>query len=212
MRWTIGVLSIPSRSRELGTLVADLRMQMERLAGDGFDQVLGDGLARAAAQRYRMARGDIEVLIDTRAEPTIGEKRQWVLDTAAGQYINFVDDDDRVARDYVQTIHPLLDGVDYIGFMVELRVNGVLRPPCYHSLQYKGWSNDRNGYYRNVSHLNPMRTEIARQGTFAGNYGEDREWAAQVHPRGEHYIGRPMYFYDYRPALSAALARRKAEL
>jgi glycosyltransferase involved in cell wall biosynthesis len=35
---------------------------------------------------------------------TVGEKRNWLLDMASGDYVVFIDDDDRVSDSYVETI------------------------------------------------------------------------------------------------------------
>lgn len=180
-KWTIAILTVPERS-----------MDLERITGILERQIAG--------------RTDIEMLI-ARQDWGIGEKRQWCLDIARGEYFCFVDDDDLVAHDYVDTIYPLLDGVDYVGFRVQHYLNGRKSKPTFHSLRYDGWSEDVDGYRRNVSHLNPIRVEIARQGRFAGDYGEDYAWAQQVHPATEHYVDRPLYFYFDSPEHSASRGR-----
>ena len=38
------------------------------------------------------------------ARSTIGEKRNWLLEQAKGEYVVFVDDDDLVTNNYVQSI------------------------------------------------------------------------------------------------------------
>lgn len=151
-------------------------------------------------------KGQIEVIVlfNNFEFPSLGHIRQLLLDEAKGEYVNFIDDDDLVPQDYCDTIFPLLDGVDYIGFNVELRNDGKVLRPVYHSLRYKEWSEDEQGYYRGVTHINPIKTELARIGTFpAMNVGEDWEWTKQVQTHlnsgeyTEHYINRPMYIYDH---------------
>lgn len=173
MKWTIAILTMEGRETDYERIMGMLAYQ----GGGG---------------------RDIEILVA--AQPwSVAEKRQWCLDNAQGEYFNFIDDDDLIARDYIDRIYPLLDGVDYIGFRMQLFWDGRRMKPTFHSLRYPDWSEDENGYYRNVSHLNPIRTEIARQGRFEGGYGEDRRWAEQVSPKTEHFIDEPMYFYFYSP-------------
>lgn len=148
---------------------------------------------------------DIEILVARQPAWTISRKRQWCLDRAKGEYINFIDDDDLIAENYVDAIYPLLDGVDYIGFQLQFYYNGEPWAPTYHSLRYDGWSSDVNGHYRDVSHLNPMRTAVAREGRFDGGHGEDFRWGRQVHPKTEHYIHEIMYYYYFSPESSLAL-------
>ena len=170
MRWTIAVLTIPERKTEL-----------ERILG---------------ILQYQIAdRKDVAVLVADQDWP-VPAKRNWCLENAQGQYVNFVDDDDLVAHDYVDSIWPLLDGVDYIGFKQQYYLDGRKGHVAHHSLQYKEWYGDNTGWHRDVSHLNPIRTEIARQGLFGGGLlSEDDEWAKQVNPVTEHFIDKILYMY-----------------
>lgn len=131
-------------------------------------------------------------------ERSIGEIRQALLEAAKGEYICFIDDDDVVPEYYIDKIFQAIwNGPDYIGFKVELRNNGQLMPPAFHSIRYDKWSADGDGYYRNVTHLNPIKRELALLGKFAGYAGEDGNWSAQVYPhvRTENFIDLTMYYY-----------------
>lgn len=149
----------------------------------------------------------IEVLIFyNNFEKSIGYYRQKLMDEAQGKYISFLDDDDMIPKDFVRTIFPLLDGVDYIGFNVELRNEGERLRPVFHSLKYTEWSEDENGYYRGVTHLNPIKTSLARHSSFPElENAEDYNWTVGVHKfmaesgkaYTEHYIDRVMYLYDH---------------
>lgn len=172
-RWTIAILTVPERQQKYERLIECLSKQGR------------PGL-------------EIEILVAGQ-DWSIAEKRQWCLDNAAGEYFNFIDDDDLVPDDYVESIYPHLNGVDYIGFQLQLYWNGTRMKPTFHSLEYDHWFEDHRAYYRDISHLNPMRTDIARQGSFAGGYGEDLRWAKQVNPRTEFYIDKVLYHYFYSP-------------
>lgn len=173
MKWSICIITVLERELELRRIKGILEYQ------------IGD-------------RNDIEVLIYGSSEG-IGTKRQWCLEHARGNYINFVDDDDIVAHDYIDTIYPLLDGVDYIGFDLQLYKGGKKQKLTHHSLKNKEWHEDGYGYYRDISHLNPMRRAIASQAIFDGQASEDFRWANKLRgiPKTEYYIDRPMYFYFY---------------
>lgn len=183
MKWTIAILTVPERAHLFGRLMNRLWPQV-------------DGL-------------DIEIMVADQ-EGGIGKKRQWCLDNALGEYFNFIDDDDLVPVNYVDSIYPLLDGVDYIGFQLQLYWDGTPWNPTYHSLRYNGWSEDERGHYRDVSHLNPIRTEIAREGRFEGDWAEDCNWARQVHPKTEHYIDQIMYYYYFSPSASLAVKAQQS--
>lgn len=61
-----------------------------------------------------------------------------------------------------------MDGTDYIGFQLQMYNKGVKDKPTYHNLKYTEWCENQIGYYRGVSHLNPIRRDIALKGKFEG--------------------------------------------
>lgn len=171
-KWTIGILSVPERL-----------MDLVRIKGMLEHQIKGRG---------------VQILVNDR-DGDVGEKRQWCLDNAGGMYISFVDDDDLVAHNFIDSIYPLLDGVDYIGFRLQLYIGGIKQKPTFHSIKYNNWYGDNLGYYRDISHLNPIRTELARTSKFSCGFQEDKRWVDCLRGKikTEHYIDQPMYFYFY---------------
>jgi hypothetical protein len=131
---------------------------------------------------------------------SLGENRQALIESATADYICHFDDDDLPATDYVETILPLLDGIDYVGFKVRGYEDYVPMPMTYHSLGYDGWWNDSHGYYRDISHLNPMRRTLALQQKMSGGVGEDCRWAAAMRGKvkTEHFVDRVLYHYLMR--------------
>jgi hypothetical protein len=133
-----------------------------------------------------------------------------MLEKSVGEYVCFVDDDDLVADDYVSTILPLLDR-DYVGFKVQLYNDGVPDLPTYHSLVYEHWFQNNHGYYRHISHLNPIRRELALLVPMEGEVGEDHRWADRLYATGkvktEHFIDRVMYHYYSRSVKNDAAFR-----
>lgn len=161
---------------------------------------------------YRQIQGrDVDILmcIDD-YQMNISEKRNHLLSLTTAEYVCFVDDDDEVATNYVDRIYPLLDGVDYIGFKVAHFDRGKRTKPVRHSLEYAGWSEDANGFYRNISHLNPIKTELAKQVPFEGTFSEDERWANKLQGlvKTQHFIDQEMYFYYSDPDKSVALKRK----
>lgn len=184
-KWTIAIATNPYRAKQLDRLLGVLLPQVDKY------------------------KGQIEVLIFfNNFEYSLGYLRQCLLDEARGEYISHIDDDDLVKADYCDAIFPLLDGVDYVGFMVDYYDNGVKQKPVYHSLKYTSWYDDEKGYYRGVTHLNPVRTEVGRLVQFPVHYatGEDEKWSRAVPAITEHYIDRPMYEYWHRNWDSVAYA------
>jgi len=141
---------------------------------------------------------DIEIVAYwNNGEHSIGEIRQALLEEAKGEYVCFIDDDDSVPDYYCAEVMKAL-GKDYVGFEVELFNNGVKMPRVFHSIRYGVWHQDDDGYYRGVTHLNPIKRSIAIKGRFSTKgSGEDAEWARSIvaDVRTENYIDKIMYYY-----------------
>ena len=181
--WTICIATNPWRCKELERLMGVLQPQVDKY------------------------KGKIEVLIFfNNFEYSLGYLRQCLIEEAKGEYVSHIDDDDMVPEDFCDTIMPLLDGVDYIGFQVDFYDKGVKMKPVYHSLKYSTWYEDETGYYRGVTHLNPLRRELALEAGFPTQYniGEDAEWARRVIAKTEHVIDKPMYIYWHEAKNSVA--------
>ena len=177
MKLDILILTMPSRSKHLAHLYKILEPQLDH---------------KNVSTLVRMC--------DPR--DTLGKNRDILRHASRAEYITFIDDDDTVPEDYVSTILPLLDGVDYIGYQVQCYIDGVALSRTYHSLTYSGWSEDDKAFYRDISHINPMRRELALLEPMEGGHGEDQRWADRMRKRGvvktEHFIDRVMYNYYFR--------------
>jgi glycosyltransferase involved in cell wall biosynthesis len=179
-RLSILIATLERRHEKFGSLVKELSRQA---------QPYGD---------------DIEILAyPNNGEVSIGQIRQALLEAASGDYICFIDDDDWVPAYYCAEIMKNL-GRDYIGFEVEFIDNGKPRPRVFHSIVHKDWHQDALGYYRSVTHLNPILRSIAMQTRFDGPAGEDERWSLAVAPlvKNEHYIDKIMYIYQYNSETS----------
>jgi hypothetical protein len=152
---------------------------------------------------------EVEILcsIDN-GESSIGSKRQKLINSAVGEYVAFIDDDDLVSDDYVKLIlEGIKDKPDVIGIHLIMNTDGKLSGKTYHSLKYDHWF-DKDGddpswryYYRNPNHLNPIRRELAVKSKYPNiSNGEDRVFSMNVLPflKTEYYIDTPIYFYEVR--------------
>lgn len=180
MKWSILILTQPSRRELLKRLLAILLPQMTQF---------GHPLVELIINEFDAAK-------------SLGANRQHLRESAKGEYLNFIDDDDLVALDYVPSVLPLLDGVDYIGFRLQQFTDGKKLKPTFNSIRYQRWYDDDNGFYRDLSHVCPMRRELALLVPMTGNFGEDARWASELRELGvvktEHFIDRVMYEYHYR--------------
>lgn len=110
------------------------------------------------------------------------------------------------------------DSVDYIGFNLEWRHNGEFgcierRSLQFNHPQHGGVWNDREGRYRDLSHVNPMRRELALRVAMSGWPGEDNRWADALRDlrivKTEHYLDETLYYYltrSRKPELTGCVA------
>jgi len=148
--------------------------------------------------------GDVRVLAYyNNGERPLAHVRQALLQGADSTYVSFVDDDDWVPNDYVGQVRAAIlghatqarvdwriqqysDGLpDYVAWRMQHYSDGVPSKPTYHSLTYGGWHDDQLGYYRDISHLNPIRRDLALQVDFRDcDPPEDVSWAIALRKLG----------------------------
>lgn len=160
-----------------------------------------ESLMRLLAQLMPQTEGkEVEVIAYwNNGEESIGHIRDDLLREAQGEYVCFIDDDDMVPDYYVASILENL-GEDYVGFELELFEKDKLMPKVFHSIKYGVWHQDDKGYYRGITHLNPIRRELALQGEFGKQgLGEDETWARTMTSlvKTEKYIPNIMYYYKH---------------
>jgi hypothetical protein len=135
-------------------------------------------------------------------EASIGTKRQRLVEASLAEYVSFIDDDDMVPDGHVARIlEALSTGPDYVGWQQRYTRDGVEQLPVYHSLRHRGeWVNDERGFYRGITHFNPIKRELALLVPFEGGLGEDNRWSQQLEQTGrvqhEVYIDAVMHFHD----------------
>jgi hypothetical protein len=184
MKLDILILTQPSRHEFLAQLRAILDLQIGALPLRKYGDV------------------DVRICMDEGFLPhmELGDKREYMRQQSHAEYSCFFDDDDIPAPNYISKILPLLDGVDYIGFQLHEYFDFVKGRPTFHSLKFNSWWENEVGYYRDISHLNPIRNELARAAKVEGNIaGEDFRWANRLRALGivktEHFIPEVMYYY-----------------
>ncbi len=138
-------------------------------------------------------------------EPSLPEIRQRMVAASPAEYVSFVDDDDLVSPEYVDLItNALIGRPDYVGFQVQCYSDGAPTAVAHHSLRFTRWRNQPGRYERDISHLNPIKTKLARRASFLKarpGAAEDRIWADQMRRsqvlRDEVVIDRILYHYLY---------------
>lgn len=150
---------------------------------------------------------EIVALCDKR-ELSIGAKRNALLARARGEFSAFVDDDDRVAENYVTlicdalTAHPDMDCLGITGLVY---FRGAHPKRFIYSVQYDHYFSGRGVYYRPPYILNPIRRALAQSIPFANvRFNEDQDWALRVARakilRREFMLDPILYHYYSRRA------------
>lgn len=137
--------------------------------------------------------------------PSLPKIRQTLVQSVRTDYVSFVDDDDLVPGYFVDEVLSALGSrPDYVGFQVQCYSDGAPTAVAYHSLEYTRWRNLAGRFERDISHINPMLTSIAKRANFAkarSGAAEDRVWVDQLRRsralRSQVVIPRIMYHYLY---------------
>jgi len=158
---------------------------------------------------YDLVHRGFEITINpwSRAEATTGQKRNHMVQGAAGDFICFIDDDDLVADNYVAKIletikrKPTNDCIGLVGqisWQGEKRVN----PKKFiHSIEVNEWHEKDDVYYRTPNHLNPIAARHAKAVEFPDiTVGEDHIWSDAIRPLLKHeiMIEDTLYYYECR--------------
>lgn len=153
-------------------------------------------------------KDDVEVLtLFDNKQRTVGQKRNDILNLAQGEYVVFIDDDDRIAEDYVSSILDCLyknPDVDCVGFYGVLKKNDDPEIIGKFTMDYRKvneyiYENNIKLLTNMPCHICVYRSVIAKKYKFPSqNFGEDSAWAIQTYNDIKQMITIPkiLYYYD----------------
>lgn len=148
---------------------------------------------------------DVRVISDiTSSRMTIGAKRQKMLQECTADYIVFVDDDDMVTHDYVDSVYAAIQsGPDVVGLRGYMTTNRNNVENWCISIKYD-WAENQGGYryVRYPNHLAPIKREHALAAGFPDiRHGEDYEYSMRLKRSGllvnEEFIDAELYHYIF---------------
>jgi len=149
------------------------------------------------------AISEVELIWDDNANITTGRKRNYLLDRAKGMFVVFIDDDDEIADDYLETILSAIKenpNVDCIGFEGYITFDGSKRKEWSISIKHGHWHETDTHYLRTPNHISPVRRGIATHCRFPEiSYGEDMEFSKRILPfcKEETYVNKCLYHYKF---------------
>lgn len=143
---------------------------------------------------------EILVLMDNKTI-MLGEKRNMMVEQAQGEYVVFIDDDDRIAGNYIDSIlSATSEDKDVITFKVEVSLNNNTPKICHYSKSYERDYNDADNYYRLPNHICAVKKNIAEMVLFPSiAYGEDAGYSKKLKSllKSEVKINEILYYYDF---------------
>jgi len=150
---------------------------------------------------------EILCLYDNRVK-TVGEKRNILLEAASGRFLVFIDDDDRISNDYVESIMGAIQNnpsADCIVFDCITTIDNDRVQYCKYSIEYDytEWDDQWRG---KPAHTMVWRSDIAKKCKYIStNYGEDIDWVkrACINVKQEVRIDKVLYFYDFNSNVTA---------
>lgn len=144
-----------------------------------------------------------EILTNDDSLMSIGEKRNQMLQSASGEFVVFIDDDDEVSDDYLNLILGAIKvrpDADCIGMRGYITFDGQNKKEWSISKSHKTWHELNNIYFRTPNHISPVRTEIAKKCGFPPlKDGEDYAYSIAILPylQNEFFIDKEIYHYKY---------------
>ncbi|MFT4162481.1 glycosyltransferase [Shinella sp.] len=184
----------------LSILIPSVHTRWNTLAQKIQAQIYGQYEALSEADKLRV---EILMLTDTRSM-TLGDKRNEMVRLARGEYVAFVDDDDRIEPDYIAALlNATGSGADVLTFQVKVRIDGGPAKICRYALKYAKDENVGGEYHRLPNHICAVKRRLALRTPFPSVLcGEDSVYAAELRPllKTEHAINRVLYHYDYSSA------------
>lgn len=152
------------------------------------------------AQAVGLPQVEVLALVDNKTR-TLGDKRTDLVQLAQGEYVVFVDDDDRVHEQYIShLLSSTYFNPDIITFQAAVSMNGGEPKTCIYSKDIEADFNTPECYYRLPNHICCVRRDLALQVPFLPVlYGEDSDYSRRLKPllKSEVYIDKVLYYYDY---------------
>jgi hypothetical protein len=155
---------------------------------------------------------EILCLVDNKSM-SIGEKRQSLLDIARGRWVGFLDDDDDVSDDYIDSLLKAMkeSPADVITFDQHCSVNGKeftvnfkMNNPHEPYIAGAGTTHLRRPPY----HMCFWHRKIAKNVRFPSiSYGEDIAWCSAMYPfvTSETHLDKVLHRYQYDDRTSESI-------
>jgi glycosyltransferase involved in cell wall biosynthesis len=150
---------------------------------------------------------EILVLYDNKKR-NIGDKRNDLINLAKGEYLTFIDDDDRVNDTYINDVLVALNfGPDCVVYDC-LYSSGDQTMLCKYGVEYE-YNNASLGqgidWTGKPAHTMVWKSSLAKSVSYESRgWGEDMDWVKRAYPliTNQIRIDKIMYYYDWNYSIS----------
>lgn len=147
---------------------------------------------------------DIEIIaLYDNKKRSVGKKRDDILKLAQGEYLVFIDDDDRITDDYIDQIMTALYeniNTDCVVFDCICRVNKGDAKLCKYGIEFEyGDILDGKEWRGKPAHTMVYKSAIAQKHHFSDmTYNEDYDWVGRAYRdiKEQTRIDKVLYHYD----------------
>lgn len=158
---------------------------------------------------------EAEVIVDVdNGELSSGTKRQRLIDSSAGEYVVFVDDDDTISDGFVSEIvrdaETLSPDIISFNMMFQRRPSPfeMRRKKKIHREVWKlgWWPDNRKAGKMSANHLCAWKSDIAKSVAWCPSlgYGDDQLWYGPLYAAFPglycHHIDKVLYTYLFNPS------------
>jgi len=164
------------------------------------DRINSQRFRRLISSLESQKTDEIEILILTdNKKRTIGAKRNDLVKLAKGEYVCFIDDDDRIVHDYINSLlNSMQSEPDIIVFQV-IYNNGKKQRFVKYDARFEEEREFDGCYERWPNHLMCVKREIAIKTPFEDvSFGEDFHYAKKIVDEitTQAILSKVLYFYD----------------
>jgi glycosyltransferase involved in cell wall biosynthesis len=174
-----------------------------------FDNYLPRILKQFNDQIAALNTNEVELLVlyDNKKR-SIGEKRNALLQIAQGDFVVYIDDDDRVSDDYLDVIlnvinaQPDADCIVYDCLCVIDEGQGRVERMCKYGIEFDYWTSpDGTQWTGKPAHTMIYKASLAKSHLFADmGQGEDVDWVKRACLDIKKQVrinNKVMYFYEF---------------
>lgn len=192
--------SIPSRKDKLTGLLIELRKQI------------------AYVRAIHPALGVAKIIVDDSKSfldggLSIGKKRESLVRQTQGKYLCFLDDDESIAPNYVETILRLcLEDKDVCTFRSISKLDNYWTVIDMSLKNENEQASDQDIIKRKPWHICPVRSDYAREILFPDiNYGEDWVWFEKVLEKCRNEAKTNAIIHQYNHSIKKSEANKAHE-